>query len=1309
VVVNDSQVLAIHATLLQTGEILYFGGDEHSQAQHDANNIDHTRLFRLNDNAILPMTSPTTDVFCSGHARLADGRLLVGGGTEEWSGEVGFHDHVLGFPGLRSAWIYQPHARSWFRAADMNPQPGHEMANTGGGRWYPMLLTLGSGEVLAIFGHPNATDTRHRNNNTERYSPAVNNWFRLPEVAEAVAITYFDHFLNFCRVHLLNDGRVFFVTSVNGNRFFDTATGTFGGAVITAPTDPVYVDWHCQSVLLPLLPGDSYRPRILLTGDQTPRRIDLGDATPAWAATSARQGTAAGKFRKFGLSVLLPNGKVFVTGGVNSASDSSDALGVLEAEIYDPGIDWVAGSYTAAGTDSWATVESATVVRNYHSTALLMPDGRVWTAGSSKNAAAGDPAAVAEHRIEIYSPDYVGAVGRPTITTVPDLVSYGETFRIDTPDAGIIRRVAMMRCGSVTHAGDHDQRYVALSFTPDGPNALNATAPPSSNVAPPGYYMLWIIDQNGLPCANASFIRLTSLACFIITDRSTFSVLEVDAFLDTGVSAHFDSAFFVVFDGYMPHEIGDPIPNPTIEFAFDMIGGDPVDGMFIDPLPVSPEDASLPPDIAQRFTWPFTIRFTNHNAFNAFMDTRSVTIRATLGTRSCTASVELMKQPNPYMIDGDPYWLSTDVRVFRVNGGADYQGIHQDSGGDAGSTFINNFVNACRMAPDDNTNPFAHIETDETLSELDLATNDSTVAGNPPIFNYAVARVRYRASTTPADNVRVFFRAFNVEATSLEYHHAPDQPYARVGDGAAAHPLLGTLGGELVSIPFFGQARVPDLATQDDILNTRSIAPAGAAESWEFYGAWLDFNRTTPLFSMHPVGTGPYPGGTPIQDLIRGKHMCLIAEVHFVPADPIPEFATPGSSDNLSQRNLAIAHSDNPGNEASHTVTHTFMVQPSMAPSSVSLGYEEFGEPFGFAEALRKRPRFGDELMIRWHNLPRDSRVTFYFSDVDADTILAKAGARLGPPILSKLDDHTIECRVAGDFAFIPIPGGRSTPIPGLVTIQLPDSVVSGDNYRVSVHQCSGLTRRVIGSFQLSVPVRKAETIVGEESRALSVLRRIALSIPTSDHWYPIFQRYLGGLADQVAGLGGDPGAIHPNRDGSGRPEPPESKGRHCWEGWGYAAMLACALVALGIAPAALAPLAAIAIIAAVGLVCRWWIRCRPTPCELLTMTFLALTVASMLVAIAGLAGGGKPWTWLFLTLLTIATAVSAIAVALHSCCGCEHEVPWQPVKEIGLIARRKPRPHKPSPTQKRRRLDDEKEVPAVADSPRQGSSPHSS
>jgi hypothetical protein len=174
--------------------------------------------------------------------------------------------------------------------------------------------------------------------------------------------------------------------------------------------------------------------------------------------------------------------------------------------------------------------------------------------------------------------------------------------------------------------------------------------------------------------------------------------------------------------------------------------------------------------------------------------------------------------------------------------------------------------------------------------------------------------------------------------------------------------------------------------------------------------------------------------------------------------------------------------------------------------------------------------------MIRWHDLPRESRVTLYMPTVDARQIVAVAATRNGPPILKAPDGETILCRV-GDVSYVPIPGPRTVNIPGLISIELPPTVKKGQMFTVTVHQVSGWPRRILGTFQITVPVRTAAEILPREIRRLSVLRYIGQSIPTRNRWYKIWQRLLGQVGDRVRGLGGDPDKVYPSATGEGRPD----------------------------------------------------------------------------------------------------------------------------------------------------------------------------
>jgi len=248
-----------------------------------------------------------------------------------------------------------------------------------------------------------------------------------------------------------------------------------------------------SSTALPLSSADGYRARVLVTGDVDAKIFDLGNPGAGWTVTSSRPafpGLAAPPQRNNSTAVLLPTGDVFVSGGT---ADGTDANAVLPAELY----------ITATGT--WCLLESAAVPRNYHSVALLMPDGRVWTAGSNIDCRrsfqppfnAGTTNNM-ELRMEIYEPWYYSQP-RPTITTAPASVEWGQSFQVKTPQAGSVSRVVMMRAGSSTHAFDNDQRHVVVDFTRPGGTTLQVTAPPNRNVAPPGYYMLFVLDCDGVP------------------------------------------------------------------------------------------------------------------------------------------------------------------------------------------------------------------------------------------------------------------------------------------------------------------------------------------------------------------------------------------------------------------------------------------------------------------------------------------------------------------------------------------------------------------------------------------------------------------------------------------------------------------------------------------------------------------------------------------------------------------------------------------------------------------------------------------
>jgi hypothetical protein len=376
-------------------------------------------------------------LFCAGHTFLPDGRLLVAGG------------HISNGHGLASTNIFDPATGSWQAAAPM-----------AAGRWYPTTTTLPNGEVLVLSGQDE--------------SGAVN---AIPEIWNGSAwrqLTTASRSLpNYPRTFVAPDGRVFYAGAAQQSRWLDV-TGT--GQWSTGPRLNFGARSYGSAVMY--LPG-----KILYVGGGTPPTstaevINLNTPSPQWTYTGsmayARWNTNA---------TLLPTGDVLVTGGTSLADRADPAGAVNVAELWHP----------ASG--QWTQLASAApLLRGYHSTTVLLPDGRVLHSGG------GDGGGVPNNlNYELYSPPYLFQGARPVISgATPDDVGYGQTFALATPDGPTIAKVTLIRSGSVTHAFDQAQLLVPLEFS-QASGGLSVTLPVSRMVAPPGPYLLFLVNADGVP------------------------------------------------------------------------------------------------------------------------------------------------------------------------------------------------------------------------------------------------------------------------------------------------------------------------------------------------------------------------------------------------------------------------------------------------------------------------------------------------------------------------------------------------------------------------------------------------------------------------------------------------------------------------------------------------------------------------------------------------------------------------------------------------------------------------------------------
>lgn len=503
---NLMPINPVHAALLHNGKVLIVSGS----GNLPTNTNLQAAIFDPATGTIT--TQPVNwDMFCNGMVVLADGRALVNGGTLQYDP---FHGQLV------SA-VYDPATGQFTNVQNM----AH-------GRWYPTVTSLSDGTIMTFSG----LDENGSTNSTVEIYTVGSGWstaFGSPFTPPL-----------YPRMHLLPSGKVFYSGSTTSSRYFDPSAHTWSGVVAT--TNYSGTRTYGTSVLLPMTPGNNYKPVVMIMGGGNPATnttelIDLSAATPKWT-----YGPNMSQARIEMNATILPNGKVIALGG--SLNDEDTTTASLNADLYDP----ATNTFSSAGQNVYA--------RLYHSNSLLLPDATVLFIG-------GNPArGTYEQHIEIYSPAYLfnsdgSPATRPSITGVPSTgVGYGSAFQVQTPDAASISSVVLMRAGAPTHAFDMEQRLVALSFTP-GSGVLNVTAPPNGNIAPQGYYMLFLLNASGAP-SLAQFVKLTP-APADIPPTGVISSPSTNVTITAGQSVSFDGS-------------GSSDPDGTISaYSWTFPGGSP--------------------------------------------------------------------------------------------------------------------------------------------------------------------------------------------------------------------------------------------------------------------------------------------------------------------------------------------------------------------------------------------------------------------------------------------------------------------------------------------------------------------------------------------------------------------------------------------------------------------------------------------------------------------------------------------------------------------------------------------------------------
>jgi hypothetical protein len=491
---QSTTTIPIHATYLHNGFILYIAGSGfhsgHRDGPYEGRLLDPLTGFETD----VPMFD---DLFCNGSTILANGNVLIAGGTGAYDDNV--NNNCNGrWHGINVAYEFD------VAAGELVP-----VQNMAAGRWYPTLITLADGKVINFEGFD---EFGIENRLVELYDPSAKTWsikyvtnrsdsYCIGEtqggVCEGAGQICFGgtagHGMipkigSYPRMHLLANGIIAYAGMHQVVRLYNPATGAFTNNVAMMSTYRHYG----TSVLLPLQNIATEKGKVLAAGGSpmpvsspASNSVDIIDFNASATNTPVIRVVEPLQYaRKYLVPVILPDGKVIVFGGSSQGTRNY----TIVPEMFDP------------VTETWTSLPPSIVPRSYHASALLLSDGRVWLGGST--ATKGDW----ELRTEFFSPGYM-TENRPTISGAPTVQGYGGTISISTPDADDIQSVSLVRLMSTTHHYEANQRFIWLQIVNKTANTITVSSPVNGNIAPPGYYMIHILNSAGVP-SEAKIIRI---------------------------------------------------------------------------------------------------------------------------------------------------------------------------------------------------------------------------------------------------------------------------------------------------------------------------------------------------------------------------------------------------------------------------------------------------------------------------------------------------------------------------------------------------------------------------------------------------------------------------------------------------------------------------------------------------------------------------------------------------------------------------------------------------------------------------------
>ncbi len=449
--------VAVTAANLPDGRILTFSSYKPDQfTAGNGKEYTYAATWNPDTGTIVERNHPSHDMFAAHLSLLEDGRLIINGGNNR----------------VPTTSFYNFKTDQWAQGASMNR-----------GRWYPTSVALPDGTVFTALGTAGGQYP-------ELWSEKEG-WKVLTGASLQEAILNYNHYERewWPLLHVDPKGNVFHSGPTPKMHTIDT-----DGLGSIRQVGPEIHEWypkHGTTVMYDegklLVAGGAIAGDNLKSTNKA-MIIDINGSSPIVTPIDSMEFA-----RKFHNGVILPTGEVLVVGGNTSGLKFSDQGTVLPAEIWNP------------ETKKWRTVASISIPRNYHSVALLLKNGQVFSSGSGLCACKSD-----HSNSQVYSPSYLYDVNgnlatRPVIYNAPDSIKHGQTMTIKSDND--IKKFSLIKMSSTTHAVNTDLRYLKVPFSTDGNGEYELTVHANKNILTPGYWMLFAINSKGVP-SEAKIIQI---------------------------------------------------------------------------------------------------------------------------------------------------------------------------------------------------------------------------------------------------------------------------------------------------------------------------------------------------------------------------------------------------------------------------------------------------------------------------------------------------------------------------------------------------------------------------------------------------------------------------------------------------------------------------------------------------------------------------------------------------------------------------------------------------------------------------------